>query len=134
MDRIPAMLDVIEANAENGAPSVILIHSNNAQDKLEAERALLSRLPNDILVENMTEYARFWKARSRVSWVPRPAPGGERIEINSELPVAGLTLVSPHTIQNASGMPGIRWTDHEVVLPDLAAKSQVFIRITYSRN
>ncbi|MGP0019097.1 MAG: hypothetical protein ACLPHP_11050 [Candidatus Sulfotelmatobacter sp.] len=138
MDRIPAMLDVIKANAENGAPSVILIHSNNAQDKLEAERVLLSRLPNDILVENMTEYARFWKARSRVSWVPRPAPGGapgeERIEINSELAVAGLTLVSPHTIQNASGMPGIRWTDHEVILPGLAAKSQVFIRITYSRN
>jgi hypothetical protein len=134
LDRIPAMLDVIEANAENGAPSVLLIHSNNARDKLEAERALLSRLPEDILVENMTEYARFWKARSQVSWVPRPAAGGERIEVNSELPVAGLTLVSPRTIQNASGMPGIRWTDHEVILPNLAAKSHVFIRIAYARN
>lgn len=137
-DRIPAMLDLIEANAENGAPSVILIHSNNAQDKLAAERVLLSRLPNDILVENMTEYARFWKARSTVSWVSRPTPGGapgeDRIEINTELPVAGLTLVSPRTIQNASGIPGIRWTDHEVILPDLAAKSQVFVRITYSRD
>jgi hypothetical protein len=134
LDRIPAMLDVIEANAENGAPSVLLIHSNNARDKLEAERALLSRLPEDILVENMTAYARFWKARSQVSWVPRPAAGGERIEIDAELPVGGLTLVSPHTIQNASGMPGIRWTDHEVILPNLAAKSHVFIRIAYARN
>jgi hypothetical protein len=134
LDRIPAMLDVIEANAENGAPSVLLIHSNNAQDKLEAERALLSRLPKDILVENMIAYARFWKARSQVSWVPRPVTGGERIEIDSELPVAGLTLVSPRAIQNASGMPGIRWTDHEVILPDLAAKSQVFVRINYSRH
>jgi len=134
VNRIPAMLDVIEANAENGAPSVLLIHSNNAQDKLEAERALLSQLPKDILVENMTEYARFWKARSQVSWVPRPATGGERIEINSELPVAGLALVSPRTIQNASGVPGIRWTDHEVILPNLAAKSHVFVHINYSRN
>ena len=134
LDRIPAMLDVIEANAENGAPSVLLIHSNNARDKLEAERALLSRLPEDILVENMTAYARFWKARSQVSWVPRPAAGGERIEIDAELPVGGLTLVSPRTVQNASGMPGIRWTDHEVILPNLAAKSHVFIRINYSRN
>jgi hypothetical protein len=133
-DRIPAMLDVIEANAENGAPSVILIHSNNAQDKLEAERALLSRLPKDILVENMTEYARFWKARSQVSWVPRPVTGGAQIEINTELPVAGLTLVSLRTIQNASGIPGIRWTDREVILPDLAAKSHDFISITYSRH
>jgi hypothetical protein len=134
VNRIPAMLDVIEANAENGAPSVLLIHSNNAQDKLEAERALLSQLPKDILVENMTEFARFWKARSQVSWVPRPSTGGERIEINSEFPVAGLTLVSPRTIQNASGIPGIRWTDHEVILPDLAAKSHVFIHINYTRN
>ena len=134
LDRIPAMLDVIESNAENGAPSVLLIHSNNARDKLEAERALLSRLPEDILVENMTEYARFWKARSQVSWVPRPVTGGERIEIDAELPVAGLTLVSPRTIQNASGIRGIRWTDHEVILPNLAAKSHVFIRIAYARN
>jgi hypothetical protein len=134
MDRVPAMLDVIEANAENGAPSVLLIHSNNALDKLEAERALLSRLPGDILVENMTAYARFWKARSQVSWVSRPAAGGERIEIKSELPVTGLTLVSLRSIQNASGVPGIRWTDHEVILPDLAAKSQVFVLINYSRD
>ncbi len=134
VDRIPAMLDVIEANAENGAPSVILIHSNNAQDKLEAERALVSRLPKDILVENMTMYARFWKARSQVSWVPRPVNGAERIEINAELAVSGLTLVSLRTIQNASGLPGIRWTDHEVILPDLAAKSRIFVRIIYSRN
>jgi hypothetical protein len=134
VDRIPAILDVIEANAENGAPSVILIHSNNAQDKLEAERALLSGLPKDILVENMTAYARFWKARSQVSWVPRPAIDGDRIEINSALPVAGLTLVSLRTIQNASGVPGIRWTDHEVILPDLAAKSHVFVLISYSSH
>jgi hypothetical protein len=57
--------------------------------------------------------------------------GGEEIEIDSELPVAGLTLVSPHKIQSASGMPGIRWTDHEVILPDLAEKSQVMVRIRY---
>jgi hypothetical protein len=129
--RISSMLDVIEANAENGAPSVILIHSNNSQDKLEAERSLLARLPKDILVESMVDYARFWKARSQVRWFSRPVSGGEQIEIDSELPVAGLTLVSPRTIQSASGMPGIRWTDHEVILPDLAGKSQTLVRIRY---
>lgn len=134
LDRIPAMLDTIEANAENGASSVILIHSNNAQDKLEAERALLSRLPSDILVENMIEYARFWKARSQIVWVPRPAAGGEEIEVNSELPIADLTLVSLRGIQNASGMPGIRWTDHKVILPDVPAKSRVLVHIDYVRN
>jgi hypothetical protein len=133
-ERIPSMLDVIEANAENGAPSVILIHSNNAKEKLEAERELLARLPKDVLVENMTEYARFWKARDRLRWVARPLAGGEQIEIQSDLPIAGLTLVSPRWIQNASGISGIRWTDHEVILPDLAGKSRVLVQINYDRN
>jgi hypothetical protein len=131
LDRIPAILDTIEANAENGAPSVILIHSNNSQDKLEAERAILSRLPQDILVENMTDYARFWKARSQLRWFPRPVAGGEQIEINSELPIAGLTLVTLRRVQNASGMPGIRWTDREVILPELPDKSRVVVHIKY---
>lgn len=131
VERVPAMLGVIEANAENGAPSVILIHSNNSKEKLQAERDLLARLPKDILVESMVDYARFWKARSQVRWFPRPVSGGEQIEIDSDLPIAGLTLVSPRKIQSASGMPGIRWTDHQVILPDLAEKSQVLVRIQY---
>jgi hypothetical protein len=134
LDRIPAILDTIEANAENGAVSVILIHSNNSKDKLEAERRLLSQLPKDILVENMLDYARFWKARRQVRWSPRPVAGGEEIEIDADLPVAGLTLVSLRRIQNASGMPGLRWTDHELILPDLAGKSRVLVHIDYSPN
>lgn len=131
VQRVPSMLRVIEANAENGAPSVILIHSNNSKEKLQAERDLLAGLPKDILVENMADYARFWKARSQVRWFPQPVSGGEQIEIDSELPVAGLTLVSPRKIQSASGVPGIRWTDHEVILPDLEGKTQVLVRVLY---
>jgi hypothetical protein len=133
-DRIPAVLDTIEANAENGAPSVVLIHSNNSQEKLNAERGILSRLPKDILVENMTEYARFWKARSQLRWFSRPVAGGEEIEIDSEIPIAGLTLVSLRKIQNATGIPGIQWSDYEVILPDLAGQSRALIKIDYTRN
>jgi hypothetical protein len=134
LERIPAMLDTIEANAENGAPSVLLIHSNNAQEKLEAERGLLSQLPKDILVESMIDYARFWKARSQLRWFSQPVAGGEQIEIDSDLPIAGLTLVSLRTIKNASGIAGIRWTDHAVILPDLAEKSRVVVHLNYLPN
>jgi hypothetical protein len=130
-NRITPMLDTIEANAENGAVSVLLIHSNNSQDKLAAERELLSRLPKDILVGNMTEYARFWKARSQIHWFARPVAGGEEVEINTELPISGLTLFSPGKIQSASGIPGIQWTDHEIVLPDLAGKSRVLVQLKH---
>ncbi len=132
--RVPAILETIEANAENGAVSVILIHSNNSQEKLQAERVLLSRLPDDILVENMSDYARFWKARYRLRWFPKQAAGGEQIEINSDLPISGLTLVSLRRIRSAAGVAGIRWTDHEVILPRLEGKSQVLVHIDYFRN
>jgi len=134
LDRIPAVLDTIEANAENGAPSVLLIHSNNSQEKLQAERELLSRLPKDILVENMTDYARFWKARYQLRWLPKQMAGGEQVEINSELPISGLTLVSLRRIRNASGIPGIRWTDHEVILPVIQGNSRVVVHIDYFQN
>jgi hypothetical protein len=101
---------------------------------LEAERGILSRLPKDVLVENMTKYARFWKARNQIHWFPRPVPGGEQIEIDPELPITGLTLVSPRRIQNASGLPGIQWTDHAVILPNLAGKSRILVNIKYSKN
>jgi hypothetical protein len=130
-DRVPTLLDTIEANAENGAPSVLLIHSNNAQEKLQAEQALLSRLPHDILVENMTAFARFWKARNQLHWFAKPVVGGEQVEITSELPIAGLTLISLRRIRNASGIAGIRWTDHEVILPNIEAKSRVQVQIEY---
>jgi hypothetical protein len=131
LERVPAMLDTIEANAENGAPSVLLIHSNNAEAKLEAERALLSRLPRDILVESMTNYARFWKARNELHWSPTPIAGGEQVEISPELPISGLTLVSLRKVRSASGIPGIRWTDYEVILPSIAGKSRIQVRIEY---
>jgi hypothetical protein len=134
LDRIPVVLDTIEANAENGAPSVLLIHSNNSQEKLQAERALLSRLPKDILVENMTDYARFWKARYQLRWFPKPIRGGEQIEVNSGLPISGLTLVSLRRIRNASGIPGIRWTDHQVILPVINGNSRVLVRIDYFQS
>ena len=133
-DRVPAMLQTIEANAENGAPSVILIHSNNAQNKLEAERRVLAQLPKDILVENMTAFARFWKARDQLHWFSRPTTDGEDIEIDTELPVAGLTLTSPHKIKSVSGMPNLHMTDHEIILPDLAAKSHCLIHLAYAND
>lgn len=131
-DRVPSMVDTIEANAENGAASVILIHSNNALAKLDAERKLISLLPKDVLVESMIEYARFWKARTRIHWLTRPSLDGEEVEIQTELPISGLTLVSPQQIKNATGMAGIRYTDHEVILPDIGANSQARVQISLS--
>jgi hypothetical protein len=131
LERVPAILQTIEANAENGAASVILIHTNNAKGKLDAERALVSHLPKDILVGSMTEYARFWKARSRLHWIARPVTDGEQVEIDTDLPIAGLTLESRREIRAATGVAEVHWIDHQVILPSLASKSHVTLLIQY---
>jgi len=82
-------------------------------------------------VENMTAYARFWKARDQLRWFPKAVAGGEQVEINAELPISGLTVVCLRRIRNASGIAGIRWTDHEVILPNIEAKSRVQVQIEY---
>jgi len=43
--RVPQALQVILANAENGAVSVLLVHSNESVLKAAAEQDLLRQLP-----------------------------------------------------------------------------------------
>ena len=58
-------VDVIEANAGNGAISTLLIHPSETGHKLEAEERLLSQLSGkDIWIGNISQYGDFWKARN----------------------------------------------------------------------
>jgi hypothetical protein len=68
--RVPQALEIILANAENEAVSVVLIHSNESHFKAAAEQELLRELPADI---GKNRYAEFCKilARTRSSPVER---------------------------------------------------------------
>mgnify|MGYP003611776285 FL=1 len=58
-------VDVIEANAGNGAISTLLIHPSETGHKLEAEERLLSQLSGkDIWIGNISQYGDFWQARN----------------------------------------------------------------------
>jgi peptidoglycan/xylan/chitin deacetylase (PgdA/CDA1 family) len=61
--------DVIGANGDNEAISTLLIHPSETGYKLEAEEKLLSRFRNqDIWIGNLSEYGKFWAARSAVDY------------------------------------------------------------------
>jgi hypothetical protein len=105
-ERIPRALEVIAANAENGAVSVILVHSNESRLKAAAEEQLLRQLPPDILRCDMLSFAKFWRARDRLRWSVTAGsnPNQVMLRVTSAESISGLTFEfgQPVTISNHS--------------------------------
>jgi hypothetical protein len=131
-DRIDGALDVIKANAENGAITVILIHTNEARDKLEAEEALLRQLPAGIVAADMNTFARFWRARDRLQWRLLPGEGKRaRLSASSGEAVGGLTFEFRRRIATVNSGARLLEDRHRVVLPDLKPGQPVTVDLKY---
>jgi peptidoglycan/xylan/chitin deacetylase (PgdA/CDA1 family) len=60
-------LDVIERNAANFAPSVLLIHPSS-EFKLNAEKELLDKLPKEIEITPFLSFGDYWRARDQLDY------------------------------------------------------------------
>jgi hypothetical protein len=135
--RLDRTLDLIQANADNNAPTVILIHSNNADSKLKAEQELLQRLPRDILVTNMSDFARFWKARDELNWtVRRVSNHSLQLELTSELPVRGLTFSfrkKPKSVlpSGSAATARVIVEDKQIILSEVPAHTPVKVTVEF---
>jgi hypothetical protein len=132
--RVTNMLDVIRANAENEAISVILIHSNEAHYKLKAEEDLLDQLPPGVIATDAVSFARFWRARERLKWTIAPGQIGLGIQltVTTEEPVEGLTFEFRQRVKSVSSNATLKDNDHQIVLRPLKAGETVSVEITYS--
>lgn len=62
-------VDVIGANGDNEAISVLLIHPSETGHKLKAEETLLRKVSGGkIWIGNLTEYGNFWSARNSLAY------------------------------------------------------------------
>lgn len=131
--RIGQALEVIRANAGNGAATVILIHTND-EAKVRAEETLLDGLPPDISAEDMTDFARFWRARDRLRWEVLPGAGAnlETLKVETSDPLSGLTLEFARRVAAANNGAQILKDRHRVVLPDLQAGAAMTFTIHYT--
>ena len=131
--RIDSALEVIRANAENGAINVILIHSNEAHIKLHAEEALLTRLPSDVAATDMLSFARFWRARDHLQWnVKTHGSEGAFLEFHAEEPINGLTVEFRRPVASADGGSVLLPDHHRVILPPMKAGDELSIQIHYT--
>lgn len=132
--RIDKALDLIQANAENGAISVLLIHTNQARTKLAAEESILKQLPSNILATDMMSFARFWRARDRLQWsvIPGPDPVAIRLTVVADEPVQGLTFEFQREIAKVEGRARLSGDRRRLILPPLGANEKISLRIRYS--
>jgi hypothetical protein len=139
--RIPQALEVIRANAENEAINVVLIHSNEAGPKLQAEEQLLDQLPSTVTATDLLSYAEFWRARNLLRWSVTPADNSSAIvlTVGSDTPVSGITFefqrdIASVTTDPASVGAAALLSDHRrVVLPGLTAGATLRLHIAYSQ-
>ena len=132
-ERIGKALAVIRANADNGAANVILIHTNDDEAKVSAEEALLNGLPPDIMVSDMTGFARFWRARDRLNWqvFPGGSPDKITIKVVSAESVSGLTFEFARSVSAADGDTQILPDHRRLILPDLQPGIEAIFTIQY---
>ena len=130
--RVPQALEVIRANAENGAISVVLVHSNESKTKAAAEEEMLRQLPNDIGKMDMLSFAKFWRARDRLQWrVVSASSSTAVLEITSQEPAMGLTFEFQRPVATVTEGAAVSADRRRIVLPELKPGQSISLRVTY---
>jgi hypothetical protein len=130
--RVPQALEVIRANAENGAISVLLVHSNESETKAAAEEEMLRQLPNDIGKMDMLSFAKFWRARDRLQWrVVSASSSTDILQLTSQEALTGLTLEFQRLVANVTGGGTVSADQRRIVLPELKPGQTISLRVTY---
>jgi hypothetical protein len=133
-ERIDRTLDVIRANAENGAVNVLLIHPNETGEKLAAEEALLRRLPEEVVPEDMVTFARFWRARDRLQWKVVTSGADAILTFQSAERLHGLTIDFNRAVASVDAGATVLADRHRVVIPDLEAGREVVVHARYATS
>lgn len=133
IQRVEQALEVIRANAENGAPNVILIHTNESQGKLLAEEALLRGLPQGVGATDMESFARFWRARDYLRWTARTAkdPSSMELEVTSNEAIDGLTVEFQRKIGKLEGHARLLPDRQRILLPALESGGHIHVQIHF---
>jgi hypothetical protein len=134
--RVDQALEVIRANVENGAPNVILIHTNESQGKLLAEEALLRGLPAGVVATDMESFARFWRARDRLRWTALTAkdPSSMELDVTNDEAIDGLTFEFQRDIADMRGDAKLLPDRRRILFPALESRRHIHIQIHFHKG
>jgi hypothetical protein len=131
--RVEQALEVIRANAENGAVNVVLIHPTDSQGKLLAEEALLRRLPPGVMSTDLESFARFWRARDRLQWTVRMTKDQSEmdLDVTNDERIEGLTFEFQREIGEVKGEAKVLPDRRRILLPAQETGAKIHIRIQF---
>jgi hypothetical protein len=130
--RVPQAVEVIRANAENGAISVVLVHSNESKTKAAAEQDMLRQLPDDVGKMDMLSFAKFWRARDRLQWrVLSTSSSTAVLQLQSQELLTGLTIEFQRRLAGVTGGGSVSADQRRIVLPELKPGQAISVRVTY---
>jgi hypothetical protein len=134
--RVEKALEVIRANAENGAVNVVLIHPTDSQGNLVAEEALLRRLPPGVMATDMESFARFWRARDRLQWTARVTKDQSEmdLDVTSDERIEGLTFEFQREIAEVKGDAKVLPDRRRILLPAQETGAKMHIRIQFHQG
>ena len=136
--RVPDALSVIAANADNGAPTTLLIHPNVLDYKENAERDILAGLPQGVRAMSLDEFAAFWRARDAARLVSINYDDQKKtvsLVVSAPEAVDGLTLRVDRSVVSVMAPPEAMLVlgdrGNLVVLPALPSGGTLSVTLGY---
>ncbi len=136
--RVAAALAVVAANADNGAPTTLLVHPNVLDYKENALKAIVQGLPAGVKAMGVEAFGAFWRARdaATLSFINYDdSTKTLTLTLTTPLAAEGLTIrVSPQvsSVKSPAGVTLVTGTSGNfVVLPPLAAGATLTITLGY---
>ncbi len=128
-------LDVIRANAENGAMNVLLIHPNVAEKTGGRKRASGETAAPDVTAMDLESFAQFWRGRDKLNWSVTEGKSAKEAVVSVTATGGGarITLEFQREISSADAGVTILPDKKRIVLPDLKTSDPLAIHVNYSR-
>jgi peptidoglycan/xylan/chitin deacetylase (PgdA/CDA1 family) len=126
-------LEVIRANADNGAPTGIMIDPDDPKRNLPVEDTILNSLPAGVATSTVESFAQFWRARDRLWWRVDATDDPQTIllTVKAEEEVRGLAFDFARKIDAVMGEATLGAEQRRVIFPLLPAAQQVTIQVQY---
>jgi hypothetical protein len=136
--RVADALKVIGFNADNGAPTTLLIHPNVLDYKENAERDILAGLPQAVRAMSIDEYAEFWRARDAVRLTNINYNDQKKtltVSVSAPQAIEALTLRVAPSVVSVVDPPGAilspGTSENLVTLPPLPAGGTMVLTLGY---
>jgi hypothetical protein len=130
---LPQLKALLDKESVLHAVCVLLIHPDEAGDKLRTELALIEHVRGRFWVGPMSRFGRFWSARAAVQVFARLEGGEQTVEVTAPEAIEGLTvdLAGPRRLLPSPEAALVRWSnaDRTLVLPPLKAGERITLHL-----